>query len=171
MVCSSGCLSSVCHPTNHIQAEGKCYLPFIQQLAGPQLYHRPTGLLNAVQEIKQYSVWSDNTLNMATTLQDVTEAEARPLAEGFQKGSICPCCNSSTCTSVDWGRSVAEGVRQEQAKQLRKTADLLKQAFQTVPLHTVTGLACHWLCAVVHGYSPTVALHEPRAGKFILTSC
>ncbi len=69
---------------------------------------------------------------MATTLEEVGQAQMPPLAEGLQEGSTCPCCNTTTCTSVEWGRTMALKVRRAQADQLQQTAVMLKQAFQTV---------------------------------------
>jgi len=78
------------------------------------------------------SGWAYNILNMATTLEEMGQAELPPLAEGLAEGSTCPCCNTANCTSIEWGRTMALKVRRAQTDQLRQTAVMLKQAFQTV---------------------------------------
>ncbi len=74
------------------------------------------------QGIKQLSGYADNTLKMAAALEQIVQAELPPLAEGLAEGSTCPCCNTTTCTSIEWGRTMALKARRAQTDQLHQTA-------------------------------------------------
>ncbi len=105
---------------------------------------------------------------MATTLEQMGQAELPPLAEGLAEGSTCPCCNTTTCTSIEWGRTMALKVRRAQTDQMPQTAVMLKQSFQTVCLLCLCHLAvpdgmlpvvnelCVRILAVPHGMLPVV---------------
>lgn len=97
-----------------------------------QMLMTPMLLSGAVQELKQFAGWSENSIKMATSIEEMAAAKARPLIEGLEEGAICPCCNTSTCPSLAAGRQVAMQVHEDQAEKLRETAAMLKQAFQTV---------------------------------------
>ena len=81
-------------------------------------------------------------MKMATSIETMTAATARPVIEGLQEGALCPCCNSTSCNGLAAGRKVAMQVHEEQAQQLRDTAAMLKQAFQTVAQLHPTACCC-----------------------------
>ena len=87
---------------------------------------------------------------MAAALEQIVQAELPPLAEGLAEGSTCPCCNTTTCTSIEWGCTMALKARRAQTDQLHQTAVMLKQSFQTVCLLCL----CH--LAAPHGMLPVV---------------
>ena len=85
-----------------------------------------------MQELKQFAGWSENSMRMAVSIEELGAAKAWPLIEGLEEGAICPCCNTSTCASLAMGRNMAMLVHEDHAEKLRETAAMLKQAFQTV---------------------------------------
>lgn len=116
----------------------------------------PMLLFEAVQELKQFAGWSENSMKMAISIEEMAAAKARPVIEGLQEGAICSCCNTSTCAGLAAGRQMAMQVHEDQAQKLRETAAMLKQAFQTVafctplPATYMQQSILHVLCIHVH---------------------
>lgn len=127
--------------------------------------HAPS---RAVQEIERCDEWALNITRMASSLGELADARANPLGASLQEGCICPCCNSSTCPTLAASRQVANTMQKQQAEEVRETAEMLKQAFQTVcvclsPCLRWATLCCHvlpgrpWIMSTGPGNIPKAA--------------
>lgn len=112
-----------------------------------QLNMTSASLSKAVQDLKEQAEWTGHCMQTATAIETVTATAVAVASgwlqiDGLLEGPICPRCNSSSCTSLASRRKDAMHTYKEQTEQLRETAAMLRNSFQTVALGTPTACCC-----------------------------